>query len=120
VIVADVYGLDLLWLPHYSELKTPPEWAPEENEAAGEMFEAFVTQAGYVLDDFSWPQYESRYEARRAEAVEKAIKGEIVHAPADAAPAKQAAPDLMAAMQAALASAPKPKKAAKKAAKAAA
>lgn len=107
VIVADVYGMDLLWLPYHAELIDPPEWAPDENEQAGEMFEAFVGQAGYNMDDFSWPQYASGYEARRNEAIEKALSG----APLPAAPAPTAAPavpDLMAAMQAALASAPKP------------
>jgi DNA end-binding protein Ku len=102
VIVADVYGLDLLWLPYHAELKTPPEWAPEANEQAGEMFEAFVEQAGYTMDDFSWPTYESHYEARRNEAIATALSG----APIPTAPAEDTAaapvPDLMAAMQAAL------------------
>lgn len=108
VVVADVYGMDLLTLPFNAELKTPPEWAPQENEQAGEMFEAFVGQAGYVMDDFSWPQYESNYEARRNEAIEKALAGEVVTV-SDAPAAAPAAPDLMAAMQAALATAPKAK-----------
>jgi DNA end-binding protein Ku len=117
VIVADVYGLDLLTLPFQSELRIPPEWAPEENEQAGTMFEQFATQAGYTMDDFSWPNYASGYESRRNEAIEKALKGEIVTAAA--APSKApAVPDLMAAMQAALASAPKPPAKAKAKAKA--
>jgi non-homologous end joining protein Ku len=101
VIVADVYGLDLLTLPFQSELRAPPEWAPETNEQAGAMFEQFTEQAGYTMDDFSWPAYESGYEARRSEAIEKALKGEIVTVDAGATP-KPAVPDLMAAMQAAL------------------
>jgi non-homologous end joining protein Ku len=113
VIVADVYGLDLLTLPFQSELRAPPEWAPETNEQAGAMFEQFTEQAGYTMDDFSWPAYESGYEARRSEAIEKALKGEIVTVDAGATP-KPAVPDLMAAMQAALASTPAKKPAAKK------
>lgn len=118
VIVADVYGLDLLTLPFRAELKEPPEWAPETNEQAGTMFEAFVGQAGYVMDDFSWPAYESKYEARRSEAIATALSGApIPTAPSAPAPA---APDLMAAMQAALDSAPKAKAKAKPKKKAAA
>lgn len=118
VITADVYGLDLLWLPYHAELKTPPEWAPDENEQAGEMFEAFAEQAGYTMDDFSWPQYESSYEKRRNEAIATATSGAPLPA-ADDDEKPAPVPDLMAAMQAALGSAkPKAKPKAKPRAKA--
>lgn len=116
-IHADVHGLNGTTLPFTAELQDTPEWAPELNEQAAQMFEQFASMT-YDLDSFTHSKFESDYEKRRDEAIAAALKGEVITAKPQekAAPA---APDLMAAMAAALTQAPaaKTKKPAKTKAK---
>jgi non-homologous end joining protein Ku len=119
VVHADRYGLNANTLPFASELQDPPEWKPDENEQAQQMFEQFVG-INYVLDDFELSAFSSEYEVRREEAVTKALAGEIIEAPSVEDTPAAAVPDLMAAMQNALTSAKPTAKKSKPKAKAAA
>jgi hypothetical protein len=92
--------------------RTPPEWAPEANEQAGDDVRA-VRRAGGLHDGrLLVAAYESQLRGAAQRGDREGAQGRDRHRDrgADAAPA---VPDLMAAMQAALASAPK-KPAAKK------
>lgn len=114
-------GLMAVDLPFASSLKVDvPRHPFEVNEQAQGMFDAFVAQIGYDTADFVHDEFEDTYKAKRDELVAKALAGETIDVqPVQAAPA---VPDLMAAMQAALAGAQAPAKKApaKKKAKAAA
>lgn len=118
-IHADEFGLTMTGLPFASELQETPEFKPVENEQAAQMFEQFAGVQGIEMLDFSHTAFESEYEARRAVAIEAAVAGNPIPVEKVAAPAVTV-PDLMAAMTATLASAPKkaPKAKAKAKAKA--
>lgn len=111
VISADAFGLNGNTLPYASEIKAVPEFKPVRNEQAAAMFEQFAGVQGINMDDFTHTMYESKYEQRRAAAIDAALSGKPIKVP-EAAQAAAAPPDLMAAMAAAVAQAP-----AKKAAK---
>lgn len=124
VIYADEQGLIGLTLPYPTGLATDaPKGKFDEDAKAAKMFDAFVEAQDYSTDDFDFSAYVDMYRERRDELIAKAIKGEPITV-ADAKPAKQSGPDLMAAMEAAMAATAKPaakkKSAAKKKAKAAA
>lgn len=103
VIYADDEGLIGLTLPYPTSLVTDvPKGAFEENEKAAAMFDAFVETQDYSTDDFDFSAYVDMYRERRDELIAKAIKGEPIVVP-DAPAPKQSGPDLMAAMEAAMA-----------------
>jgi DNA end-binding protein Ku len=106
VIYAVEDGLVANTLPYEVELNELPAWAPEHNEQAASLFEQFVATQ-YSTDDFDLGAFESTYKARRDAAVQAALNGEVIEAPASAEPAKAAVPDLMAAMSAAVGDTPK-------------
>lgn len=118
-IWADDDGLYANELPYVDELNDVPAWEPKEDERAAETFAAFVdSQYADIAGPFDHSAFESKYRQRRADAVQAALKGEAIEVP-EAAQAKTAAPDLMAAMQASLGKPkPKPKAKAKEAKKA--
>lgn len=108
---ADIYGLTAVDLPFASDLNGDvPEHKFEANDQAQAMFEQFVAVQGYSTDEFAHASLTDEYSQRRAELVAQAIAGETIEV-ATPAPAAQAVPDLMAAMQAALANATPPAKA---------
>ncbi len=109
-ISADTHGLTGVVLPYVTDFNDVPEHAFTVDPQAAAMFEAFAAQQQINLDDFAHTTYVDAYGERRKKAIEAALAGKAV--PTDAkAPAKQAVPDLMAAMSAALAGAtPPPKK----------
>lgn len=114
---ADENGIHANALPYEAELQDVPTWDLVEDEGAAETFQAFVNQQyADKLGAFDHSALQSRYKARRAEAVQAALKGEKIEVP-EVAQAKAAAPDLMAAMQASLAGSGAKKAPAKKAAK---
>lgn len=118
---ADTYGLLMHSIPRAADLQATPEFNPVENAQAGEMFEQFASIQGLNMDPFSPDAFPDRYRERREALIAKALAGEtITVAAAETKPA--AAPDLMAAMAAALeaAKAPKPKPRSKSRAKASA
>lgn len=102
-IHADNWGLRAAGLPFMEDFKRDvPEFQPEANPAAAQMFEQFAATQGVNMDSFAHGQYESAYAKRRGAAIEAALKGAPI--PVAAAPAAApAVPDLMAAMEAALA-----------------
>lgn len=102
VVHADIYGLTANTIPYVSELQDVPEWKPESDDKAQSTFQQFIEAQDYDLDDFAHAAHESNYEARRAAAIEAALKGEVIEAPTAPTPDAQAAPDLMAAMAGAL------------------
>lgn len=119
-VFADRHGLTGVALPYEAELRVDvPEFLPVENEQAAQMFEQFAAMQGIDMDDaFAHSRFESQYRARREKALEDVLAGKPVEVP-QAKSTKPAAPDLLAAMSAALDAAPaakkKPKKAAPKA-----
>jgi non-homologous end joining protein Ku len=121
VIYADDDGLVGVTMPYSTSLNELPKGAFTEDEKAAAMFEAFVEAQDYSTDDFDIGVYVDMYRERRDEVIAKAIKGEPIEVASTEKPAS-AAPDLMAAMQAAMSATPKPagkkKPAAKKKAKA--
>jgi DNA end-binding protein Ku len=107
-------------LPYLSDLADVPDHEYEEDEAQAAMFGQFVATQ-YAVGDFDHAAHEDQYGKRRAELLANAVAGKPIEVEqTEAAPAE--VPDLMAAMEASLAQAkkPKPKPAAKKRAKAAA
>lgn len=115
-IYADDDGLIAHTLPYATDLNDVPNMVPVENEQAATMFEQLVS-AQYECGDFTLADYEDGHAARRQLAIDAALNGEVIEAPASA-PAKPSAPDLMAAMAAALGDKPAPAKAPAKAKKA--
>lgn len=101
-IYSDDSGLRASTLPYPSDLNDlPADTTPlvEVTEAETSMF-VQVVEANYNTAEFDRSVYTDSYGARRAEAIEKALAGEVIQAPA-AAPVA-AVPDLMAAMAASL------------------
>lgn len=115
-VTADDHGLTGRTLAFAEELADVPEFLPEPNDKAAAMFEQFLAVQDANVDDFAHDAWKSEYLARRADAVQRALAGEAIEAPASA-PTPAAAPDLMAAMAAALDSAGAKKPAKKPAAK---
>lgn len=100
-IQADTFGLTGVVLPYASDFNTVPEHAFTEDAQAAQMFEAFASQMGIPMDDFTHTAFEDSYSKRRAEVIDKVIAGEPIPVTAGAA-SKPAVPDLMAAMAAAM------------------
>lgn len=88
-------------LPFADELAELPAYEFEENEQAAQMFDQFVGM-NYPTDPFDHAAFESDYLARRQAAIDAALKGETIEAPKKADDGKLGAPDLMAAMAAAV------------------
>ena len=108
-ISADTHGLTGVILPYVTDFNDVPEHAFTVDPQAAAMFEAFAAQQKINLDDFAHSSYVDAYGERRKKAIAAALKGEAI--PTDAkAPVKQAVPDLMAAMSAALAGVTPPAK----------
>lgn len=104
-LYATEFGLDGNLLPFAAEMADNlPAHIYEEDEKAAMMFEQFVG-LNYTTDDFTHTAYESEHRKRRDAAIEAAVKGEPITV-ADAPAPVAAAPDLMAAMAAALEQAP--------------
>lgn len=115
-IVADDTGLLAHALPYATDLQETPTFAPVANEQAAQMFAAFAGTQGIDMGDFDHAAHVDRFAERKMAVVQAALKGEKITV-ADAGPAAEPVPDLMAAMQAALEQAkatPKPKRAAAK------
>lgn len=109
VIYADDDGLIGVTLPYERQLVAGlPAGGFGEDEKAAAMFEAFVDAQDYSTDDFDLGTYVDMYRERRDDLIAKAVKGEPIEA-ADVKPAAPSGPDLMAAMEAAMAGAAKPK-----------
>lgn len=107
---ADVYGLTAIDLPYASDLNAGvPEHQFTENTQAQAMFEQFVAVQGINTDAFAHGAFTDEYGERRKDLIAQAIAGEKIEV-APTAP-QAAVPDLMAAMQAALANATPPSKA---------
>jgi DNA end-binding protein Ku len=105
-------------LPYTTGLADAPTYDFTEDEAQAAMFGQFVATQ-YAVGDFDHAAHEDRYTKRRAEILANAVAGKPIEVEQTAAtPAP--VPDLMAAMEASLAQAKKPKAATKKRAKAAA
>lgn len=106
-------------LPYTTDLADAPTFDEfTEDEAQASMFGQFVSTQ-YAVGDFDHAAHEDQYSKRRSELIAKALTGEAIEVEqTTATPAP--VPDLMAAMEASLAQAKKPKPAAKKRAKAAA
>lgn len=102
-IFAEDDGLAASELPYATDLRDTPEWQPEENEQAAQTFEQFVA-INYTVAPFEHEVYEDTFSAQRERLIEQVLAGVTIEAPAKAEAEKQPAPDLMAAMQATLAS----------------
>lgn len=103
VLHADDEGLYASTLPLADELHTelPAVELTHDEEAEG-VFAMFCETVDLAQDTFDLAAYESAYKQRRQAAIDAALKGEKVEVP-EVAQAKEAVPDLMAAMQAATA-----------------
>lgn len=108
VFYADEHGLWATTLPFVTELKDVPthEFKVDAKQAA--VFAQFVSMT-YEVGEFDHASYVSEYKVRRDAAIEAALSGDPVPQPtADVEPAD--APDLMAALEAAVSSQKAPKK----------
>lgn len=107
VIHADDVGLRANTMPYLTDLRDTPSGEFAEDAKAAAVFEQFV-DTNYLVADYDLSVYSDTYSEKRAALVAKAIAGEQITVETVEAPAPPA-PDLMAAMQAALGDTPKPK-----------
>jgi non-homologous end joining protein Ku len=118
VLHADDAGLRGNTLPYLTDLRDAPTGAFTQNEKAAAMFEQFVA-INYTVADYDVSAYTDTYAEKREALIAQAIAGKEITVEETAAAPTGAAPDLMAAMEAALGGAgakPKPKGGKKKAA----
>lgn len=132
VLRADEHGLTAIELPYATAVRdddpTIPEFTPELDEQAQQVFSMFIQMQDYDTGDFDHDEFTDTVAERRDELVMAAMGGAPMPKPSAPAAAPSGVPDLMAALTASLAhaqaggtpSAPAAPKPAKKAAKPAA
>jgi non-homologous end joining protein Ku len=96
-------------LPFEADLNDVPEFEFTKDDKAAAVFSQFVDASyGEIIGEFDLSAFESEFRKRRDDVIAKVLEGVEIEVPEAPAPATEA-PDLLAALSAAVAAADKPK-----------